>query len=369
MFEINLVPDVKKEMIKAIKVRNWILFVCIIASGAAIAIVAILFGIKGGQDAVLTINDRKIERMANKLDEFDSLDEFLTIQDQLGNLSTIAENQSAASRVFSVLGVILPKNGDTVTLSEMSLDLAENKLTLEGQANAGVEPLIDYRVLESFKKSIAMTTYDYGEYKDKNNNTIPAMCLSETDDNGMPLVEDGNYYATWYKDVKSCDPENPDNGAKNIADRDTSKDEKIYRTPKFDEWYKNGHMQLDGNISGVAHFESNCVTYSGTEVGKSVRWDTKNDVCLLAPDGLVVTESSNGRDENDALVLRFAGDLQINADVFSARKNFLTVIGPSGQNVTDSYAQVEGMFASRASDCEKNDMTCKAENAGEGENK
>ena len=34
------------------------------------------------------------------------------------------------------------------------------------------------------------------------------------------------------------------------------------------------------------------------------------------------------------------------------------VIGPNGQNVTDSYRQIEGMFAKKAEDCKEGDAAC-----------
>lgn len=360
MFEISLVPDIKKEAIRAQKLRNWILFICIVVSGVAIGVVAILFGIKGGQDIAMTLQRNKMDTMSQKLTSFDNLDEFLTIQDELGNLSTIAENQLSASRLFEILGAAMPQNEDTVTLSEMTLSLEDSTLSIEGQANAGKDPMIDYRVLESFKKSLAMTTYDYGEYVDKNGNTIPAMCINEKDENGNALIENGSYYAIWYKGLKTCNPENPDEGALELDQRDTAEDEKIYRTPQFDKWYKEKKMTLDGTISNVPHFESRCKTYTGTELDKSVRWDTTNENCLVTQTGLTVSESSNGRDQNEQLVLRFVGDMVIEPEVFRTRNNFMMISGPTGQNVTDSYSQIESMFANRARDCASGDADCQA---------
>ena len=325
-----------------------------------IGVVAILFGIKGSQDIFMTLQTSKIKTMSDKLASFDNLGEFLTIQDELGNLSTIAENQQSASRTFEFLGAVMPQEPDTVTLSEMTLSLSSDNTTLsiEGQANAGQEPFIDYRVLESFKKSIAMATYDYGDYVDKNGNVIPAMCLTERDENGNALVENGSYYAIWQKGLKSCDPEHPNSGAVKVDDRNKDDDEKIYRTPQFDKWYKEKKMNLQGEISGVAHFESKCKTYSGIEVSNAIRWDTTNDSCLVAPEGLTVSESSNGRAQNEELVLRFVGDIVIEPEVFKTRNNFMVISGPAGQNVTDSYEQIESMFANRAKDCATGDAAC-----------
>ena len=61
--EINLVPDIKGEMIKTLKLRNYIFFACIVVAAASV-VVTLLFGtIAGGQG--LAMNSKK-EAIANK---------------------------------------------------------------------------------------------------------------------------------------------------------------------------------------------------------------------------------------------------------------------------------------------------------------
>ena len=68
MFEVNLVPDVKNEMIKALKIRNLILFICIVVSAAAIGVVLVLFSIKGGQDFAMSQQDNKLKSLSSLLE-------------------------------------------------------------------------------------------------------------------------------------------------------------------------------------------------------------------------------------------------------------------------------------------------------------
>ena len=53
-YEINLVPEVKMQMIKAQKMRNLVLFICIVVSSVAVGAVVVLFGIKSGQDIAIS---------------------------------------------------------------------------------------------------------------------------------------------------------------------------------------------------------------------------------------------------------------------------------------------------------------------------
>ncbi len=75
-------------------------------------------------------------------------------------------------------------------------------------------------------------------------------------------------------------------------------------------------MTVNGQISGVEHFDSMCYNYSGNSIDGKVRWTSVND-CLLAPEGLEITSSANGRDESDNLVLRFTATVTFSEEFFS----------------------------------------------------
>ena len=51
--EINLVPDIKGEMIKALKLRNFIFFICIVVAAASVGAAQLFAVIAGGQQAVV----------------------------------------------------------------------------------------------------------------------------------------------------------------------------------------------------------------------------------------------------------------------------------------------------------------------------
>lgn len=418
-YEINLVPEVKHQMIKALKMRNLVLFICIVVSAVSLGVVAVLFSIKSGQDIAMSSQDKKLEILSGKLMGFEELGDLVTVQGQLGKLQEIADNKKMLSRVFGALGAMLPTGGDSVQLSELRVDLTSNSLRMEAQADAKTAPLIDYRVLESFKKGAALTKYDYGRYVDANGNEIPTWCIKESDSNGAGFRDGESYYAWWYLEADGCaalpvgstsrDDEDNDNpvelfyskdavvessekevtednleeegiefdvnadGSITVTDTDVEKKEadgrtvyikkvvervKVWRTPQFTKWHRGGQMELNGTISGIEHFESECINYSGTTQGSdAAKWSSVND-CMLAPDGLTVTASSNGRDESNNLVLRFTATLAVEPEFFAFRNKHMMAIGPVGQNVTDSYVQIGNMFAQPATECEEGDREC-----------
>ena len=143
------------------------------------------------------------------------------------------------------------------------------------------------------------------------------------------------------------------------------------RQAKLVKLHKSGYMELNGNISGIEHFESECTRYTGTMQGGDgnvAKWTSTND-CMLAPEGLNVLSSTNGRDESDNLVLKFTATVNINPEFFAFRNKHMIAIGPMGQNVTDSYMQIGGMFTREARECAEGDTEClnTATSAEEGE--
>lgn len=420
-YEINLVPVVKAQMIKAQKMRNIVLFICILVSSIAVGVVVILFGIKSGQDIAIGNQGKRMEVMSKKIASFNEMNDLVTIQGQLDKISGILEKKTVLSRVFGALSVMMPEGEDEVKLSELRVDLATSTLTMEGQADARKDPLIDYRVLESFKKGMALTKYDYGRYVDAAGNEIPTQCISEADAEGNAYKVGDNFYAWWDITIPGCEAVPlgtlDDTGAELFysreAETEKGKEEytgametrcdengencvdvpapeivcdengencvevpvelkdvvlkvKIWRTPQFNSWYGSGKMNLSGEITGIEHFNSVCYTYRGTDTKETVRWTSTNNKCILAPEGLEVLSSSNGRNDSDSLVLRFSARTILAEEFFSFQNKHMIAIGPLGQNVTDSYVQIGNMFAQEAKECAPEDTECNTNRVNEG---
>ena len=426
-YEISLVPEVKRNMIKAMKFRNILLFCCIVLMSVSGGIVAVMVTVWEGQNITMSGQDSRMSLMSEKLADYGSLSEFLTIQKQLKDINEIVGNKKVLSRVFPVLSVILPEGPDTISLSELTVDLDDNTLKFDGQADAKVSPYIDYRVLESFKKGVSLMKYDYGRYVTANDEEIPSRCMVEADADGNTLIEEDKnngvtnkyIYAYWMKGRKGCDPSREDfvseDEEEEIEDIEEAEGEteaqkieqtdeeiqaafdkklealddygksllyqqietgtttavadvvKIYRSPRFSEWYKNGYMTESGEISGVNHFRSNCITYTGAEASGTMKWISDNS-CMLSTEDPEIKDSSNGRDADGNLVLRFSATLTLEPAIFEFKNKHVMAISPSGQNVTDSYRQVSGMFAERAADCSDSDVICTTTSTDSGGN-
>ena len=60
MYEISLVPDVKSELIKKLKLRNLVFLICVIVAASCGGVFMIMFSITGGQGLALSAQDEEM---------------------------------------------------------------------------------------------------------------------------------------------------------------------------------------------------------------------------------------------------------------------------------------------------------------------
>ncbi len=156
MIEVNLIPDVKYQLLKARVLRVKIISLCtiasIIAGGVVVLLAVYVFGVQSVANAFA---DGATDSEFKKLSKVEDLSKMLTIQDQLGKLSSLNEDKPRTSRIFELLETVIPNGENTISYSMLKLDTDENTITIEAEAPNG------YEALEVFKKTISKTTFDY----------------------------------------------------------------------------------------------------------------------------------------------------------------------------------------------------------------
>jgi len=184
MIELNLVPDVKQELIKAQRVRTAVISVTILVGivsvGVVIMLALYLFGV---QTVRHTLADGAIKSGTEKLEKIDDLSNTLTIQNQLNELSAQHNEKNIDSRVFAILTAINPPAPNNVVISSTKLDADTKNMTIEGQAENG------YEAAEIFKKTILSTKISY---KDADNETKKSPLTSDVATSDMSYGEDAS---------------------------------------------------------------------------------------------------------------------------------------------------------------------------------
>jgi len=156
MIEINLVPDVKQELIKAQRIRSAVIGFSILIGSISIGIIALLaIYIFTVQAARGVLADSAIKSGSEKLAAVEDLSNMLTIQNQLTKISDLNSNKNIYSRVFNLLTSIIPPAPNNIQISNLKIDSTTGLITIDGQAANS------YAAVEVFRKTIegAMVKY------------------------------------------------------------------------------------------------------------------------------------------------------------------------------------------------------------------
>jgi hypothetical protein len=149
MIEINLVPDVKQELINAQRVRATVISFSILIAFVTAGIVTVLaVYVFGFQTIRSGLADAAIKDGANKLASVEDLSKTLTIQNQLTKISAMHADKKIDSRIFTVLSAIIPPSPNDIQISTLTIDSDTNTVSIEGQASNS------YAAVEVFKKTI-----------------------------------------------------------------------------------------------------------------------------------------------------------------------------------------------------------------------
>ncbi len=155
MIEINLIPDVKQELLKAQRSRALVvsgsIVVSIVAIGVVIALVVYVFAV---QSVRSSIADDIIKEKGDELAQVEDLSKILTIQNQLSIIPELNANKSVSSRLFDVLAAVIPPAPNSVALSQATVDVESSTIGLEGQTRA-------YDSMEVFKKTLGSAIIVY----------------------------------------------------------------------------------------------------------------------------------------------------------------------------------------------------------------
>jgi len=158
MIEINLVPDVKQELLKAQRVRAGVISTAILVGIAAVAIVLILaIWVFIVQTARGVISDNTIKTESQKLSSVEDVSNTLTIQNQLSKLVAMHDKKSIDSRIFDILTTINPPAPNAIAITNLALDSSSTTIKIEAQAANG------YPALDVFKKTINATKFQFTE--------------------------------------------------------------------------------------------------------------------------------------------------------------------------------------------------------------
>lgn len=140
--QLNLLPAVKMEYIKAQRSRRLVLSVSVMVTVAAVVLLLLLLSVSGLQKKHLSDLNKDIAQESQQLKAKPQIDKMLTVQNQLNALTQLHSQEPAASRIFTYLNQVTPSN---VSITDFNIDFTQQTATITGtSANlANVNQYID----------------------------------------------------------------------------------------------------------------------------------------------------------------------------------------------------------------------------------
>ena len=382
MFELSLVPEVKARLLRQEKMRNFVIFICILVAIGCGVIIAILVGIVGGQKVALdnvdhevacridSSNEKNCSKYGTAIMQTANLNAMLSIQNSLNNIGVLNDSKSKPSRflpsnealiaepakspeVFSFLEVILPSDNEySFKASEMSIDFAESTLSYDVVAKAK-NSKAQATAYANYVSSVNASYFDYGDYygqdKDGNSFKIPTYCIT-----GEKII-DGHVYGEYHRYSPGCealmviDTSNEDEEyleqVKSAKNPETVLIRRSYDSSEDLESYKKGGARSSSaDVANEAptgfYFESKCITYDGD--GKFDE-NASLAACPIASERVEGTDKSEGYVDDDR-VFSFSVAMNFNPEIFKQSSHNVIFYSPSRRNVSDSYRDIKDFF-------------------------
>lgn len=134
MIQFNLLPDIKLEYIKAKRMKRTVILVTSIITGVSVAIFILLFvTVNVFQKNNMEDLSKEIQDQKAQLNSIEDLDKILTIQNQLGSLTSLHEKKPVAQRLFIYLPQLVPQ---LATISELELNFTDGLMEISGSADS-----------------------------------------------------------------------------------------------------------------------------------------------------------------------------------------------------------------------------------------
>lgn len=156
MIEVNLIPDIKQEVLTARQTRDRVVTLAIIISAAVVSL-AIILGMVAFVVQGLIIGSQKnqIEDGFKKFANYPGSASILTIQKQLENLEEMHAKKPVTSRMFIILTQIILKYNLDIKVSLIDVQPHKKNMIVEGYSETG------YVELERFVKTLNNAKISY----------------------------------------------------------------------------------------------------------------------------------------------------------------------------------------------------------------
>ena len=208
MIEVNLIPDVKREYLRAQRMRNMVVSASImvmIVAGGAIAVLGVGLG---AVSAAGLVKDGEIKSGYRQLSGQSGVNDIVTIQNQLAHVSELDKARGINSRVFEVVSAVNPPAPNNIKISTIRLKPSETSIAIDGSAANS------FTATDIMKKTILNTKIQYRD--DSSTKEVP-LASEVTITNTTYAQESDGSTALHFTLTFSYPKELTSNGYKNVT--------------------------------------------------------------------------------------------------------------------------------------------------------
>lgn len=135
MIQLNLLPDIKKELVRAQRMRAKVTMAAIVASLLAIGLLILSAAwVYAVQPITLKYTRDSIDQNEQLLRQKKDTRKYLTLQNQLSALPELHGNKTIASRLMAFLPVLNPNEPNRIKLTSVVFSKEGTSLTISGRA-------------------------------------------------------------------------------------------------------------------------------------------------------------------------------------------------------------------------------------------
>jgi len=169
MIQLNLLPDIKLDYIKAERTRRLLLTVSVLVTAAAVTILVLLLLVDLAQKKHLHDLNKDITSESQTLKQKPDISKILTIQNQLESLTSLHATKPEAALLFNnYLDHITPIK---VAINNLQIDFTADAMTITGTADS-------LSTVNQYVDTLKFTTYTTADDPNSSQNAFSDVVLT-----------------------------------------------------------------------------------------------------------------------------------------------------------------------------------------------
>jgi hypothetical protein len=194
MIQLNLLPDIKLEYIKAARTKKMVVVLSILASLSVVGVVSLIsfytFVVRGTH--MKNLNE-DIQTKSQELASTQDIDKILTVQNQLLSLPALHDEKPRTSAMFDYLSQLTPAG---IALSDLEINFEDGTIKLTGEAdklptlNQFVDTIKFTEMVVKPKQDQASSAQQQTEQEEQDVEAVTSNAFSEVVLDSFSLEED-----------------------------------------------------------------------------------------------------------------------------------------------------------------------------------